>query len=76
MQCYTEILKEKEIIALQTSLLSFFRKWERIKLPEPQPSTSGMSETKQLPISGEASSLLASPPLSPTRSSDPHDSLP
>jgi hypothetical protein len=44
--------------------------------PKPQPSTSNIFKAKQQLISEEAASSLASPPSSPTGSSDPDDSLP
>jgi hypothetical protein len=58
-----EILKEKKMEASQTSLLTSLS----IMLPEPQPSTSGISKAKQLQIREEAPSPLASPLSSPIR---------
>jgi hypothetical protein len=43
---------------------------EGIKPPEPQPSNSGTSKVKLLPIIGEASSLFASP-TTPHTGNDP-----
>jgi hypothetical protein len=68
--------EEKKMNVSQTSLFSFFKKKESIKPPEPEPSSSSISKAKQLPLSEETSSPLASLPLSPAGSPDADDTLP
>jgi hypothetical protein len=63
-----KVLKEEITKTPQTSLHPFFKKKERIKRPESQPSKSGISKAKHL-------HLLVYPPSSPTGSSDPDDTL-
>jgi hypothetical protein len=68
--------EEKKMKAPRTSLFSFFKKKESIKPPEPQPSSSSISKTKQLPLSKETSLPLSSLPVSPAGSPDADNTLP
>ena len=73
IQCYCVIYDEKKRATIQTSLDCFFKRADRIKSskePEPEPSTSGVSEVAACPPSpvSDNPSALPSPTSSPSSS--------